>query len=173
MFNTLYKRNSGPEITSVLQRLGIDVATGVYNNGLLMVLDEKESSKIMADWDWLFRERVIALITTGLGNVFLLKQSSSEIFYLDTQGVELIFITSEISWFINEFLIKSIVLEDVILWERIEKLILKNRPLEYLETFILEPWIIFGGEDKLENYGIGDCDVYISLLGQTYEPLKS
>lgn len=116
-----------------------------------MVLDEKESSKIMVDWDWLFRERVIALITTGLGNVFLFKKSSSEIFYLDTQGVELIFITSEISWFINEFLIKSKVIEDVIWCERIEKLILKNRPLEYLEAFVLEPWIILGGEDKLEN----------------------
>jgi len=173
MFNTIYRRTSGPEITSVLQHLDIDLATGVYNNGLLMVLAETEGSEILAEWDWLFGERATGLITTGLGDVFFLRKSTNEIFYMNTQSGEPVFITTDISWFINQFLIGTQVMEDVIWRKRIEALISKNRPLKYLEAFILEPWIILGGEDKPENYSIGDCDVYLCLVGQTHERLSS
>jgi len=108
----------------------------------------------MLDWDWLFKERYVALITTGLGDVFLLKKSTREIFYMDPQGGSAEFIDTKVDWFLNEFLVKPEIAESLIWQERIEDLISKQRPLKYHEVFILEPWIILGGEDKVENYAM-------------------
>ena len=175
MFNTIYQRTDASElqVESMLQKLGFNIPVGVYNNGLLMVLDIQNSKEIMADWDWLFKERCIALITTGIGNVFLLKESTGEIFHMDVQSGKPEFIDLEVDWFINEFLVKPQIIESVIWRERIEKLISYNRPLKYHEAFILEPWIILGGQEKIENYKIGACDVYLSLVGQTNEQVNT
>ena len=34
------------------------------------------------------------------------------------------------------------------------------------ETYILKPWILLGGNDNIENYSIGNLNVYLDLVSK-------
>lgn len=174
MFKDIYKQQETSEVLqkSMLQELGFDIPAGIYDKGVLSVLDIKSSKEFLNEWDWLFKEEILTLITTGLGNAFLLKKSSGEIIHLDSQCGEGKVIAQDIAWFLDKFLLDENIIENFIWKKYIEQLILNNRSLKTNETFILTPWIIFGGEDKFENYKIGATDVYLSLVGQTFEQIN-
>lgn len=175
MFIKKFVKTDEPMINqlSSFKKFNVEIPAGAYNHGLLHILDEKAGGEILSSWDWLFGKKCLGLVTTGIGEVFYWKESSKEIYYFNPQAGESEYIDDDPEWFINEFLIKRRILEEVMWEERIDQLIHQMRPLRYKEAFILEPWIMLGGEEKIENYGVGDCEVYLDLVGRTFKKINS
>jgi hypothetical protein len=142
---------------------------GVYNDGLLTVLDDAMGTKMLADWRSLLEWRnVTALMVTGFGNVLFADRDSGELFFLDVQEVEMGFVGDDVRQLLNMFLVHPGVIEDVLRGPRLAELVQANRPLKYGECFILVPWLMFGGRDEVGRYDIGSCSVYVELVRQTH-----
>jgi len=171
MFSENFQLTKGVDKVSVFEvikdRFEEVLTAGVYNNGLFEVLDFDLSNIYLTSWSWLLKDQYIPLIATGFGDVFLYHKNSKAIYFLEVQRGEIECIDSEIAWFINEFLSKQEIIKDLLRKEQLDELIVLHRPLNYNEAFILEPWLIFGGKDCVNNYIIGSCSVYIDLVGQT------
>jgi Domain of unknown function (DUF1851) len=75
--------------------------------------------------------------------------------------------TCEIAWVLNEFLEDPGLKAGLLQTARVERLQRRTRALRYHEAFILEPWLMFGGEDSDDRYVIGSCPTYVDLVGQT------
>jgi hypothetical protein len=136
-----------------------------------MVVDTQAGIDLMRNWSWLVGEECCALIATGFGDVFYWSPTRG-INYLDVQGAEVEFADADGRWLLGGALDVPQVVEHILRKPRFEELVRLKRPLKYHEVFILEPWPMLGGEDKPENYDIGQCDVYIDLVGQTYRGIR-
>jgi hypothetical protein len=142
---------------------------GVYNDGLLTVLDDAIGATILADWRSLLEWRkATALMITGLGNIFFVDRDSGELFFLDVQEVEMGFVGNDVRQLLDTFLTHPGVIEDVLRGERLVELVQAKRPLKYGECFILVPWLMLGGRDEVERYDIGSASVYVELVRQTH-----
>ena len=127
---------------------------------------DAESGKTLLDrWTWLVGDNCQPLITTALGDVFFC--DSNGVNFLEVQRGTTEFVDSEIAWFLNDFLAKREVVEGVLRKVMFDQLVEANGPLEYHDIFVLEPWAMLGGIDRVENYSIGKCSVYLDLVGQT------
>lgn len=142
-------------------------AVGTYNNGLFTILDESASHRFLTNWSWLVGQKALALITTGFGDVFFWIPKDG-VHFLGVQRAEVESVDSEIGWFLEEFMVNSQVVESVFRKHCLDELVHIRRPLRYGEAFILEPWLMLGGQDKIDNYGIGECSVYLELVCQTH-----
>ena len=141
-------------------------AAGAYDNGLLAVVDTQWSTTGLHAWRWLLKPTHRALMTTGFGDVFLWEPREG-VSFLEVQRAELELVDPDVNWFLNEFLCKSSIIEEVLRKPRFEELVTRHGPLRYHGVFILKPWLMLGGQDKIENYGPGDCRVYLDLVGQS------
>jgi hypothetical protein len=155
-----------PSVFSSFKELSAPPQVGMYNGGLLAVVDPGTSRSFQESWSWLVGGETVVLMTTGFGDLFLWRGPEQGIWFLEVQRGELEFIDTNVSWFLNEFLNDPDVVRDVLRKNRFNQLKAKYRPLKYHETFILEPWPMLGGTDKDDAYGIGQCMVYVSLVGQ-------
>jgi hypothetical protein len=72
---------------------------------------------------------------------------------------------------LGAFLQEADVVEKVLRRSALDQLVARQRPLRYHEAFILDPWLIWGGVDRPENYKIGHCGIYVDLVGQTWPQL--
>lgn len=151
----------------VLGRQPGSPSVGMYNRGLLAVVDSESSTAILEPWSWLVGEECAALATTGFGDVFFWQPSEKLIKFLDVQRGTTEFIDADIDWFLDEFLTNQDILENVLKKSQLESLVQRYRPLEYHEAFILQPWLRLGGVDMVENYVIGQCSVYLDLVCQS------
>lgn len=158
-----------PAFALVSKNSGNLPAVGAYNNGLLMVVDGAIATAILDQWRWLVDETCVALMTTGFGDVFFWNPANG-INHLETQRGTVEFVDAEIDWFLSEFLMNPSVVNDVLKRDQFEKLVQLKRPLLYHEVFILEPWLMLGGADRIENYAIGRCGEYLALVGQALRP---
>ncbi len=140
---------------------------GAYNHGLFTIVDESVSNRLLVNWSWLVGSEAIALMTTGFGDVFFWKPKEG-VHFLGVQRAEVEFVDAEFRWFFEEFLVKPQVVDTVLRKPLFDRLVRLHRPLQYGETFILEPWLILGGKENAENYAIGGCSVYLDLVCQTH-----
>jgi hypothetical protein len=138
---------------------------GAYNHGLFMVVDKKLSSAIVKSWSWLLRNKCAALIVTGFGDVFF--SDSNGVSFLETERGGIEPVDSEISRFLQDFLCIPRVVDNVLRKKRFDQLVATKGPLKYGQVFILNPWPSLGGVDKIKNYSVGDCDVYLDLVSQS------
>jgi hypothetical protein len=143
---------------------------GTYENGLLTVLDEVSGASFLRSWSWLVGEGCVALLSTGFGDVFF--WGNQQVSWLNVQRGTVEPVDPDIHWFLEEFLANEGVLTSVLRTDELQALVQIQRPLEYLEAFILRPWLILGGVDSLEHYEIGHCGVYVDLVGQTHSQIK-
>jgi hypothetical protein len=152
---------------------GVDDAppTGAYSQGLLAVVDARWSQKGLQAWLWALKPTHRAVMTTGFGDVFLWEPDQG-IGFLEVQRGEVEPIDADVRWFLDGFLKKPTVIEQVLRKPRFDELVGRFGPLPYHEAFILRPWPMLGGEDKVENYTTGDCRVYLDLVGQALQPSK-
>jgi len=142
---------------------------GTYNYGLVAVVDADASTTLLDSWKSLVGDSAIALITSGLGDVFFWKKDESAVYFLNVQRGTTELIDHDLHWFLNEFLTKEGVIEEVLRKTLFDSLVKHHRALRFHETFILEPWQMLGGEEKVENFTIGECSVYLDLVGQSHQ----
>ncbi len=105
-------------------------------------------------------------MTTGFGDVFLWEPDQG-VSFLEVQRGEVEPIDPDVRWFLNDFLHKPTIIEQVLRKPRFDELVNRLGALPYHSAFILKPWPMLGGEDKIENYSSGDCRVYFDLVGQS------
>lgn len=174
MFSDSFKITKICNKISVFEKTEYDnkniVLAGTYNNGLISVLDAELAGKLLSQWNWLLKEQFIPLILTGFGDVFLYDKNAKSIHFLEVQRGLIEYVDSEITWFMDEFLDTPEVVNDVLKKSKYDELAISKRSLDYLEAFILEPWLMLGGKDELSKYSIGSCAVYLDLVGQTLKP---
>jgi hypothetical protein len=139
---------------------------GAYSHGLLAVVDEEWSKASLQAWQWALKPTHRALMTTGFGDVFLWEPGQG-VNFLEVQRGEVEPIGADVRWFLDDFLSKATIMEQVLRKPRFDELVSRLGPLRYHSAFILKPWPMLGGEDKIENYGSGDCRVYLDLVGQS------
>lgn len=161
-----YSFGSGLERVATLPQT---LQAGMYNDGLIAVVDADASEKILGAWNWLTSDSV-ALLTTGLGDVFFWKKDESAVYFLNVQHGTTEFVDRDLKWFLDEFLEKDGVVEEVLRKSLFDSLVKHHRALRYHEAFILEPWQMLGGEEKVEDFAIGQCAVYLELVGLNSRP---
>ncbi|HYG77999.1 MAG TPA: T6SS immunity protein Tdi1 domain-containing protein [Planctomycetota bacterium] len=149
-------------------QVGRSPQAGVYNSGLLTTVDSKLGKSMLKDWHFLITDRCHALMTTAFGNVFYW-DAEEGICFLEVQGLQVTAITRDLHVFLNEFLTDPKILESVLRKDDFEELASLKGPLSYNRSFFLVPWQMLGGIEKAENYDVGDCDVYLSLVGQALQ----
>ena len=144
----------------------------MYNDGLLGLLDTDTSDGFLGGWEWLFGGRATAMATTGMGDVFFWDSTTEAVSWLNVAaGGTIVAIDRDPQWFLDEYLLKSAILDKVLRRRYFNSLIAARRPLQYHEVLILVPWMLLGGEDRPEHYTIGHCGVYVDLVGQTIPQL--
>lgn len=140
---------------------------GAYNDGLFMIVDEATSKTLLASWSWLIGNDSVALMTTGFGDAFFWKPGEG-VYFLGVQQADVEFVDAEIDWFNTDFLNKPQVIDQVLRQDYLKQLVRLQRPLNYGEVFILEPWLMLGGQDAFENYSIGKCSAYLNFVAQAH-----
>lgn len=135
------------------------------------MVDGEWSNRILQAWLWILKPTHRALVTTGFGDVFLWEPDEG-VGFLDVQRGTVEPIDSDVRWFLDDFLNKPKIIEQVLRKPRFDDLVSRFGSLPYHSTFILKPWLMLGGEDKIENYSSGDCRVYLDLVGQSLGALK-
>ncbi len=78
-------------------------------------------------------------------------------------------ITDNIDELLNSALIDSDIISSVLLKDKFNNVYSKVGTIKYNEAYILNPWIMFGGNDIVENYSIGDLTTYLKLVSQTLD----
>ena len=146
---------------------GLSLAAGMYDHGLIALVDDRSARTLLSRWEWLKRPLVV-LAATGFGDVFAWDESANEIYFLNVQHATLEFVDDEVEWFLDEFLENDGIVEKVLKRAQFERLQRRLRPLSYHDAFLLQPWLMLGGADRDENYMIGACSVYLDLVGQTH-----
>jgi hypothetical protein len=144
---------------------------GMYENGLLAVLGKQDAAGLLDNWAWLIGADATCLLTTGFGDVFY--WSGGWVHWLNVQRGTTEPIDRELSWVLDEFLHKDTIDSKVLRRSVLNQLVERTRALRYHEAFILQPWLIMGGDDRLESYVIGHCGVYVDLVGQTWPQLRA
>jgi hypothetical protein len=144
---------------------GREVPVGMYDGGLIAVVDATAARRLLQRWS--LGRKLLALVTTGFGDVFAWDEDTREIYFLNVQYATLEYVDDEIEWFLDNFLEDPTIVDKVLRKARFQELVRLNRFLNYHEAFLLQPWLMFGGVDRVENYGIGSCGTYLDLVGQT------
>ena len=143
---------------------------GVYGKGLLTILTRSDADQFLRSWTWLTGNDARCLLTTGFGDVFY--WAKGYVRWLNVQRGTIEPIDADLGWVLDEFLEKEIVVTKMLRGSVLEDLVRRQRELRYHEAFILNPWLIMGGDDRLENYSVGHCGVYVDLVGQTWPQLQ-
>lgn len=166
-FATSYKlslesRRPVPDLVKALE-----IASGVYSDGLITVLDARLSAAISNAWSWLLGHDAVPLVTTSLGDFFFWSGSQSAVFSIEAQSGKSTYVDREISYLFDEFLTKEGV-QDQVLGGHIFPLLAKRLgALSYGQCYIAVPLAKFGGSGAVDNYSTGEVDVYLSLNAQT------
>src|SRR4051812_47288281 len=77
---------------------GSNVArAGVYERGLITILDKENGNNILDSWSWLLKDDAVALATTWQGDVIFWSPSKMACFFFDTQRAKSTIIDQNIS----------------------------------------------------------------------------
>lgn len=145
----------------------VNIASGIYNNGLFTVLDTSISTDICSSWDWHFNKTMIPIAATAFGDLFLLSTVDRQIYFFQTQYYTTEAIVDGFDELLNKVFSFPSIRESILKEPKLQEVRTACGELQYGKTYILKPWEMFGGEDKAENYTIGDLCVYHNLVSQT------
>ena len=145
----------------------IKINSGTYNNGIISVLDIGLSKEISEVWSWKFNNVFIPIIITSFGDMFLYNKENKYFYYYQPQIDDLIWITNDASEFLNKFMTVKETRNILLHEKKFNKVCSNIGYLKYNEVYILVPWIMLGGYDKIENYTVGNLFVYLDLVSQT------
>lgn len=145
----------------------IKINSGTYNNGIISVLDIGLSKEISEVWSWKFNNVFIPIIITSFGDMFLYNKENKYFYYYQPQIDDLIWITNDASEFLNKFMTVKETRNILLHEKKFNKVCSNIGYLKYNEVYILVPWIMLGGYDKIENYTVGNLFVYLDLVFQT------
>jgi hypothetical protein len=164
-FSDTHSITSPTETSSAICNLWPDLRlrAGTYDGGLLSVVDSAAAKGLLCSWVGL--EAFLPLVTTAFGDVYAVDTRSGWIYWLDTQYGLMDFVDKEIAWVLDVFIDIPEIGTEVLQQEKFARLRARNRELRYHEVFILNPWLMFGGVDDDPNHMIGDCAVYLDLVG--------
>ena len=168
------KGNEESTISYITKKEGeqIPIESGIYNYGLISILDVDISVNIMKSWDWRFQRFFIPIVSTAFGDLFLCSARSGKCYFFQTQYDSLELITDNVDELLNSALIDDGIKAHVLFEDKFNKVCSMHGRLKYAETYILKPWISLGGKDIVENYSIGDLNVYLDLVSQAKDPDK-
>lgn len=145
----------------------LPIPPGVYEHGLLTVFSEDLPRDFLRSWEWLLPARDgVPLAMTSFGDIFYWSDEGEAVLFLEVQKANREFVDHDIRWFVEEFLSIPGVMRDVLHCEQFEEVRGVLGDVGYLDCFILEPWALMGGQNRVENYTKGRADVYIDLVGQ-------
>lgn len=144
----------------------IPIETGIYNNGLISVLDIDITVSVMKSWEWRFQKHFIPIVSTAFGDLFLYSPRSDNCYFFQPQYNTLELITDNIDELLNSALVYGKIKESVLLESKFNEVSKMIGNLKYTETYILKPWILLGGNDSIENYSIGNLSVYLDLVSK-------
>ena len=147
----------------------IPIETGIYNKGLISILDIDVSVNIMKNWEWRFDKHFIPIIATAFGDLFMYSPRSENCYFFQTQYNTLDLITDSIDELLNKALLDNEIKSKVLLQDKFNNVYETIGHLKYNESYILKPWIMLGGKDIIENYSIGSLSVYLDLVSQLLE----
>ena len=152
---------------SVLQQL--DIAPGVYNDGLLTVLDAELANAALIDWRWLLGEDAVALAATTFGDLFFWSNKHGAVYFLEAQKGQSTFIDREVNYLFDVFLVNEGVRKELLRQNELSSLAARLKTLSYGECYIANPWTMLGGTGDLKTYEVGQLDVYLSLVGHAVQ----
>lgn len=144
----------------------IPIETGIYNNGLISVLDIDITVGAMKSWEWRFQKHFIPIISTAFGDLFMYSPRSENCYFFQPQYNTLELITDNMNELLNSALVNSGIKENVLLESKLNEVSKRIGFLKYTETYILKPWILLGGNDSIENYSVGDLTIYLDLVSK-------
>jgi hypothetical protein len=148
---------------------GFVSSAGSFAGGLLTVLDQSLSSRVLSSWRWLLGQDAIALVASSLGDLFFWSEKHGAIYFLDVQRGSSTFVDKQVGWFFNEFLTADEMQNKVLHRPLFESLSKRLLSLNYGDCFIAEPWVRLGGSGREDTYTKGSLTVYANLVGQTVE----
>ena len=144
----------------------IPIDTGIYNNGLISILDIDVTVGIMKSWEWRFQKYFIPIISTAFGDLFLYSPRSENCYFFQPQYNTLELITDNLDELLNSALVNSGIKEGVLFESKFNEVFHTVGVLKYAEAYILKQWILLGGNDNIENYSIGNLNVYLDLVSK-------
>jgi hypothetical protein len=167
-FEQTYTQTGSVSVAAAASKLSPEVSApaGVYNSGLITVLDDELGRKLLDDWQWLLVDAV-GWASTWQGNIFFWSPKHGASFYLDTQQGKTTFVETSVDGLFNTFLTKEGIRKEVLLEELFGNIHAREGDLEYCECYIAQPLQMLGGSGELDTFGKGDMEVYVSLTGQT------
>ena len=155
---------------SVIQRITngtVNIASGIYNNGLFTVLDTTIVTDICNSWDWRFNKAMIPVIATAFGDLFLFCKTDQQIYFFQTQYNTMEAIADTFDELLGKAFPFPSIKQNVLKELRLQELKSICGELKYGKVYILKPWEMLGGVDKIENYTVGGLCVYHNLVSQT------
>jgi hypothetical protein len=163
-------RRTQPELGAparVNRWLDVPLEAGVYENGLLVLLGNEPAWDYLGSWPILAEKReLLPVAYTGLGDVFLVNEAAGDVFMLNVQDQTLPKAALHCKMLLDSILVRPRILDELLRRDRVNELVGRLGSLEYLQCFILEPWLMAGGDDVVENYVKGDVRTYVNLVGQ-------
>jgi hypothetical protein len=145
---------------------------GVYNKGLIVLLDDAFNMRSFDSWPTAEGDRFSALAYTGLGDFLLWDHQKNVVQYLDVQQAMLTEAREEgadnIDAVLDETFTRPEVIDGVLQREHVAEIIMRKKPLRYGDCYILVPYLAMGGIPEPRNYSTGDVSAYINLAGQTF-----
>jgi hypothetical protein len=142
----------------------VHINPGLYEDGLITVLGQQLSGHVAAPWTWLIGTDAVALAVTWSGELFFWSQKHEAVYFLDVQRGQSTFVDRDIGYFFNEFLTHDSVRTQVLLEDEFRAIRVLNGELAYGKCYVREPWARHGGPASVANYGIGEINVYFSLV---------
>lgn len=147
----------------------ISITTGIYNNGLISILDTDITANIIKNWGWKFQKNFIPIISTAFGDLFMYNTISGECYFYQIQYDTFDLITDSLDELLNNALIDNGIITHVLFKDKFSDVFITIGHLKYGETYILKPWLMLGGKDVVENYSIGSLTTYLELVSKSLE----
>ncbi len=147
----------------------VNIAPGIYNDGLLTVLDDELAIASLIGWRWLLGHDVVALATTAFGDLFFWSDKHNAIYFLEVQKGQSTFIDREINYLFDVFLVNEGIRADLLREDELNSLTARLGAISYGECYIANPWKMLGGTGDLETYELGQLDVYLNLVGHAVQ----
>ena len=103
----------GSAAASMLSQ-AVSARPGLYNFGLISVLDEQAGNTFLKAWSWLLGEEAVALAADWQGHVIFWSPKYAKNYYLNSQICKTSFIDKNIGVAFNTILTKNAVKEKVL-----------------------------------------------------------
>lgn len=139
------------------------ITPGSYAGGLLSVLDEHTSGRLMAPWQWLLGGDAKALAATAFGELFFWSDKHKGAFFLDPQRGRSVPAGDTPEILFQDVLCGAAARTELLREDLFKKLEARLGRIRYGECYIAEPWAMLGGDERPESFMRGDLEVYLTL----------